>query len=104
MPWFHLALAAVFEIVFATSMKASEGFTRPGPTAITVVGIVGGMYFLGLAMKQLPVSVAYPVWVGVGTAGAVLLGAWLFGETLTLLKLASVALIALGVAGLRAAA
>ncbi len=103
MAWLLLLLAAVFEIAFALSMKASDGFTKLAPTAITVVSIVGGLWFLGLAMKTLPVSVAYPVWVGLGALGAVGLGVLLFDEPMTPLKLLSVIAIAAGVAGLKIA-
>jgi quaternary ammonium compound-resistance protein SugE len=102
--WLYLALAAVFEVTFAMSMKYSEGFTRPLPTVVTVVAVVGGITFLTLAMRTLPVSIAYPVWTAVGTLGTVALGYLLLGEALTPLKIASVLLIVLGVAGLKVAA
>src|SRR5512134_3253794 len=99
--WLYLAIAAVFEVGFALSMKASNGFTALWPSIATLVGIVGGMYFLALALKTLPVSIGYPMWVGAGALGTVLFGFALFGESLTLLKLASVAAIVLGVIGLK---
>ncbi|MEO1102777.1 MAG: multidrug efflux SMR transporter [Pseudomonadota bacterium] len=101
MAWFYLALAAVFEVGFALSMKASNGFTVLWPSVITVVGIAGGFFFLALALKSLPVSVGYPVWVGAGAVGTVIFGAIVFGEALTLAKLGSVALIVAGVVGLK---
>lgn len=52
--WLYLALAAAFEVVFATSMKFAEGFTKPVPTIITIVAVIGGISFLTLAMKSLP--------------------------------------------------
>jgi len=103
MAWLFLALAALFEVVFALSMKASRGFTVFWPTVTTVIGVVAGITFLTLSMKTLPVSVAYPIWVGVGAVGTVAFGYWLFDEPLTPLKLGSIALIALGVAGLKIA-
>jgi|JI8StandDraft_2_1071088.scaffolds.fasta_scaffold02766_12 quaternary ammonium compound-resistance protein SugE len=101
MAWLYLALAAAFEILFALSMKASKGFTVLWPTVTTVIGVIAGITFLTLSTKSLPVSIAYPIWVGVGAMGTVAFGYWLFGEPLTPLKLASIALIALGVAGLK---
>lgn len=101
MAWIYLAIAAAFEITFALSMKYSEGFTRPGPTVVTVIAVIGGITFLTLAMKTLPVGVAYPIWTAIGALGTVALGAALLGETLTLLKIASVTAIAIGVAGLK---
>lgn len=104
MAWFYLAVAAAFEVLFAMSMKYAEGFTRLWPTVVTVIGGVGGIGFLTLAMKTLPVSVAYPVWTAVGTLGTVALGFVLLGEALTPLKLASALAIVAGVAGLKIAA
>ncbi|MCP1649184.1 multidrug efflux SMR transporter [Pseudomonas sp. GD04087] len=102
MAWAMLMVAAVFEVMFAVSMKYAEGFTRPLPTVVTVFAVIGGIFFLTLAMRQLPVSIAYPVWTAIGTLGTVFFGFLLLGEALTLTKLASVALIIAGVAGLRA--
>ncbi len=104
MAWVYLAIAAVFEVGFALSMKASQGFTVWWPSIGTLVGIVGGMYFLALALKTLPVSIAYPLWVGAGAFGTVLFGFVLFGEGISLLKLVSVLAIVLGVVGLTLAA
>ncbi|MEM7641161.1 MAG: multidrug efflux SMR transporter [Pseudomonadota bacterium] len=102
MAWFYLALAALFEITFAMSMKMSEGFTRPLPTAVTVVAVAGGITFLTLAMKTLPVSVAYPIWTAVGALGTIFLGWMWLGESLTTLKIVSALAIVGGVMGLRA--
>ena len=101
MAWAYLAAAATFEIIFAMSMEYAEGFTRVVPTAITVVGVVGGIGFLTLAMKSLPVSIAYPIWTAVGTLGTVLLGYLLLDEPLTTTKLLSALAIIGGVAGLK---
>jgi len=102
--WIYLALAAIFEVTFAMSMKYAEGFTRPLPTLVTVVAVIGGIGFLTLALRSLPVSIAYPIWTAVGTLGTVALGYLFLGEALTPLKVGSAFLIVLGVAGLKAAA
>lgn len=101
MAWVYLALAAVFEVIFALSMKYSEGFTRPMPTLVTGIAVVAGLSFLAMAMRTLPVSVAYPIWTAVGTLGTVVLGFVLLREPLTALKLASTMAIIGGVAGLK---
>lgn len=101
MAWIYLALAAVFEVIFAMSMKYSDGFTRFWPSVVTVIGVIGGIGFLTLALKTLPVSVAYPVWTAVGTLGTVSLGFVLLGESLTPLKVLSALAIVAGVAGLK---
>ena len=102
MAWTYLAIAAIFEVLFAVGMKYSDGFTRLVPSVLTVISIVAGLGFLALAMKSLPVSVAYPVWTAVGTVGTVIFGAIMLGETLSLSKILSVATIVIGVAGLKA--
>ncbi|QPH56275.1 DMT family transporter [Pontivivens ytuae] len=101
MAWIFLGIAALFEITFAMSMKYSEGFTRLAPTLVTAVAVILGITFLTLAMKTLPVSVAYPIWTGVGTLGTVLLGYLLLGEQMTAMKLISIFAIVAGVAGLK---
>ncbi|WP_085582809.1 MULTISPECIES: multidrug efflux SMR transporter [unclassified Pseudomonas] len=101
MAWLLLSVAAAFEVTFAMGMKYADGFTRLWPSLITVAAAVGGVYFLTLAMRELPVSVAYPVWTAIGSLGTVLLGVVLLGESLTLVKLLSVGLIVAGVAGLK---
>jgi len=85
-------------------MKASEGFTRPLATALTVVAVVGGITFLTLALKTLPISVAYPIWTAAGTFGAAVVGVLVFGEAISLLKALGLVAIVAGVATLRAAA
>lgn len=104
MAWAYLAAAAAFEVIFALSMKYAEGFTRPLPTLVTAVATIGGIGFLTLAMKTLPVSIAYPIWTAVGTLGTVLLGFVLLNEPLTLPKLVSALAIVGGVAGLKMSA
>jgi quaternary ammonium compound-resistance protein SugE len=98
MAWTYLAAAAAFEIIFALSMKYADGFTRLLPTLVTAIAAVGGIGFLTLAMKTLPVSVAYPIWTAAGTLGTVLLD-----EQLTLAKVVSALAIVGGVAGLKVA-
>ncbi len=81
--WILLFVAGLLETAWAIALKVSQGFTRPLPCIVTIVCAAGSMILLGLAAKQLPISTAYAVWTGIGTAGAVLLG-WLFlGETLS---------------------
>ncbi|MGF6206166.1 DMT family transporter [Pseudomonas frederiksbergensis] len=101
MSWLFLLIAAAFEVTFAMSMKYSEGFTRLWPSLITVVAAIAGIYFLTLSMRELPVSIAYPIWTAIGSLGTVFLGFALLGESLTALKLVSVGLIVAGVVGLK---
>ena len=104
MAWIYLALAAVFEVTFAMSMKYSDGFTKPLASTVTVVAVIAGITFLTLSMKTLPVSIAYPIWTAVGTLGTIILGYFFLGESLTPIKMMSALAIVIGVAGLRASA
>lgn len=101
MAWIFLLVAAFFEVLFAMSMKYAAGFTRLGPSLLVVLAAIAGIYFLTLALRELPVSIAYPIWTGIGTLGTVLLGTLLLGEALGPGKLLAVGLIVAGVAGLK---
>jgi quaternary ammonium compound-resistance protein SugE len=101
MVWFMLVIAGLFEVVWAVGLKYTDGFTRLFPSVISVVAMVLSVGLLGLAMKTLPIGTAYAVWVGVGVIGTALLGMLVFGESVSLLKMFSLVLIVLGIAGLK---
>ena len=101
MPWALLILAGLFEIGWAVGLKYTDGFTRPWPTAATLVAMIGSVVLLALAVRTLPLGTAYAVWTGIGTAGAVLLGIVLFSEPAGLLRLLFVGLIVAGIIGLK---
>jgi small multidrug resistance pump len=92
-----LLLAILSEVVGTVALKASEGFARLGPTALVVVGYGLTFCFLGLALKQIPLGVAYAIWSGLGTAGAVVAGVLLWRESLNLAGFVGIALIVAGV-------
>ncbi|MER0244489.1 multidrug efflux SMR transporter [Streptomyces sp. HSW2009] len=101
MAWIYLLVAAVFEVVFALSANATEGFTQLGPSLLTVAAATGGVFFLSLALKTLDVGVGYTIWTGLGSLGALGLGAVLFDEGLGLGKVISFLAIVGGVIGLK---
>ncbi|MGE8656886.1 MAG: quaternary ammonium compound efflux SMR transporter SugE [Achromobacter sp.] len=101
MTWIILVLAGLFEIVWAVGLKYTHGFTRLAPSLVTVGGMLVSFWLLALAMKSLPLGTAYAVWVGIGTVGAFVAGIILFGESTSWLRIASVALIVLGLVGLK---
>lgn len=103
MNWTLLIIAGLFEIGWAIGLKYTEGLTRFWPTVGTVVAMVISVALLGIAMKSLPVGTAYAVWVGVGAVGTAILGIILFGDSANLLRLASLALIVVGIIGLKLA-
>lgn len=96
MAWIYLGIAGLLEIVWAYAMKLSEGFSRPLPTAITLVGMVASVWFLSLAMKVLPLGTAYVIWTGIGAIGAFVLGIAVLGESVDLLRLVAAVLIVSG--------
>jgi len=101
MAWILLVLAGLFEVGWAIGLKYTEGFTRPWPTAATVLAMVISIVLLGLAVRSLPMGTAYAIWTGIGAAGTVVLGIVLFGESASPARLACVALILAGVVGLK---
>jgi len=100
MAWFYLALAIAFEIGGTTCMKMSHGFTQLVPSLIIFPAYGISFVFLTLAVKVIPISMAYAVWSGVGTALIATIGILWFREPVTALKLAFLALIVVGVVGL----
>ncbi|HXZ93522.1 MAG TPA: quaternary ammonium compound efflux SMR transporter SugE [Burkholderiales bacterium] len=103
MAWFILVVAGLFEVGWAIGLKYTEGFSRLWPTIGTVFAMVMSVWLLSVAMKSLPVGTAYSIWVGVGAAGTVVLGIVLLGEPANAARLISVALIIIGIVGLKLA-
>ncbi|ANY85882.1 MULTISPECIES: quaternary ammonium compound efflux SMR transporter SugE [Pseudomonas] len=101
MSWIILFFAGLFEVGWAVGLKYTDGFTRPLPTALTVAAMAVSLGLLGLAMKELPLGTAYAVWTGVGAVGTVIAGIILFGESMAIMRLISVALIIAGLIGLK---
>lgn len=101
MAWVYLVAAGLLEIVWAIGLKYTEGFTRLGPTAITVGAMVVSIVLLGVALRDLPVGTGYAIWTGIGTVGTALLGILIFHEPATALRLASIGLIVAGIVGLK---
>ncbi len=104
MTWVILVFAGLFEVVWAVGLKYTHGFTRLVPSAVTLAGMVASFWLLSIAMKSLPLGTAYAVWVGIGALGAFVAGILLFGETLSVMRVASVLLIAAGLVGLKLSA
>jgi quaternary ammonium compound-resistance protein SugE len=102
MAWGMVLVAGLLESAWAIGLKYTEGFTRPVPSALTVVGIVASMFLLALAARELPIGTAYSVWVGIGTAGAVVLGILLLGESASPLRLTFLGLLIVSIMGLKA--
>lgn len=98
-----LIVAGLIDVVWATTMKLSQGYTRPLWTIASLLALAAFVFLLGRALAALPVGSAYAVWTGIGAAGTLLVGSWLFAETLTPLRLAGVGLIVGGIVLLHSA-
>ena len=101
MAWMIFFLAGLFETGWAIGLKYTDGFTRLWPTVWTVFAMIVSLWLLGIAVKTLPVGTAYSVWVGVGAVGTVILGIVLLGEPANAARFISIALILLGIIGLK---
>ncbi|KGK82351.1 MAG: quaternary ammonium compound efflux SMR transporter SugE [Pseudomonas sp.] len=102
--WIMLIIAGLLEVGWAIGLKASEGFTRPLPSVLTVVAMAGSFFLLARAMQVLPVGTAYAIWVGIGALGTVALGIVIFGESASPVRLLSALLLLAGLVGLKLSA
>lgn len=101
MAWIYLLIAGMFEIGWAAGLKYTEGLTKFWPSVFTIIAMVLTYVFLSLAAKQIPLGTAYAIWAGIGVVGSAILGIVLFGESRELLKFVFIALIVVGIAGLK---
>lgn len=101
--WAYVIIAGLFEVVWAIGLKYSQGFSRPVPSAVTIVAMLVSMWLLAQAIRVLPAGTGYAMWVGIGAVGTAMLGIILLGESRQPMRLASIALIVVGIAGLRLA-
>jgi small multidrug resistance pump len=95
--WILLGMAVMFEITGAIGLRFSQGFTLLAPTAFALGAFAIALYLVSHVMKELPISIAYPIWAGGGTAGVALIGILALGEALTALKALGIALVMVGV-------
>ena len=96
MPWVYLVIAGLFEVVWAFSMKQSDGFTRLGPTIVTIAAMIASFALLSLSMKSLPLGTAYTIWTGIGAVGAFLVGIAMLGEVASATRIVAALLIVAG--------
>ncbi|SFP79006.1 DMT family transporter [Sphingomonas rubra] len=93
MAWIVLVVAGLFEVVWASAMKQSHGFTRPWPTVVMIVGMLVSFGLLSWSMRTLPLGTAYTVWTGIGGIGAFAVGVLVLGEALSPARLMAAGLI-----------
>ncbi|MGJ4939540.1 DMT family transporter [Bradyrhizobium sp. HKCCYLS1011] len=101
--WLALIVAGVLDVGWAIAMKYTDGYTRLGWSLVSLVLLAAFVFLLGRALQVLDVGIAYAVWTGIGAAGTVLMGVLLFGESVSVTKLAGIALVLAGIAALKLA-
>ncbi|HEY7697457.1 MAG TPA: quaternary ammonium compound efflux SMR transporter SugE [Vicinamibacteria bacterium] len=101
MAWIYLTVAGLFEVAWAIGLKYSEGFTRLWPSLWTGASMVMSLFLLAQALRTLPVGTGYAVWTGIGSVGTALLGIVLLGESRDFVRLLCLALIVIGIVGLK---
>ena len=101
MDWINLIIAGLLEVVWASSLKYTEGFTKPLPSLLTLSTITASFILLAQALKTLPVGTGYAVWTGIGVVGTTIIGSVFLGESRDLPRFIYVSLIVIGIVGLR---
>lgn len=103
MAWFALLFAGLLEVVWAFSMKQSDGFTRLVPSLITLFAMILSFGLLSWAMRSLPLGTAYTIWTGIGAVGAFIVGIMFLGESASAMRIAAAGLIVSGLVMMKVA-
>lgn len=101
MSWILLSIAGLMEVCWAIGLKYTEGFSKPIPSVLTAIAIILSMYLLAKASETLPIGTAYAVWVGIGAAGASILGILLFNESVSAPRMFFLSLLIISIIGLK---
>lgn len=96
MAWILLILAGLLEVIWAYTMKLSDGFTRMEYASITIAAMIASFWLLSMAMKSLPLGTAYTIWTGIGAVGAFVVGICVLGEAVSPLRIFAAVLIVSG--------
>ena len=99
--WLIVLIAGLLETGWALGLKYSDGFSKPVPSILTILGAVASFWLLSIAMKELPVGTAYAVWVGIGAVGTAVLAVFLFGDPVSLWRVIGILLIIAGIIALK---
>ncbi len=103
MAWAALLVAGLLEVVWSYFMKLSQGFTKPGPSAVTIIAMIASFALLSYAMKSLPLGTAYTIWTGIGAIGAFGMGVLVLHEPASALRILAASLVIGGLVLLRVA-
>jgi quaternary ammonium compound-resistance protein SugE len=104
MAWVYLIFAGILEVVWATFLKLSDGFSKTGYSSLSIVGMIASFYLLAQATKTLPLGTAYAIWTGIGALGAVLVGVLFFKEPISVPRVIFALLLLAGIIGLKVTA
>ncbi|MFV9875321.1 MAG: multidrug efflux SMR transporter [Rickettsiales endosymbiont of Dermacentor nuttalli] len=99
--WIYLIIAGLAEIVFATCLKMSQGFTRPLPTLFFVISATLSLYLMNKAINSIPLGTVYAVWTGIGAAGVVITGVILFKDPISVTRMIFIGLLLISIVGLK---
>src|SRR3954467_1115936 len=99
--WVALVTAGLLDVGWAIAMKYADGYTRLGWSVVSLVLLAAFVFLLGRALQVLEIGTAYAVWTGIGAAGTLIMGALLFGETMSPMKIAGIVLVVIGIAALK---
>jgi len=101
MDWIYLIIAGLLEVVWASTLKYTDGFTKPVPSLITLSTLAASFILLAQALKTLPTGTGYAVWTGIGVVGTAVIGSLFLGEPRDLPRFICIGLIVIGIVGLR---
>ena len=103
MGWIALLFAGILECVWAVGLKYTDGFSRLGPSLLTLVAMAASFWLLSVAMKTIPLGTAYAIWTGIGAVGVAIFGMMVFDEPRTLIRILCLMMIVSGIVGLKLA-
>lgn len=101
MTWIYLLFAGLSEVVWSSTMKLSNGFSHIWWTIATILGMIISFTLLSLSLKQLPLSLAYPIWTGIGAVGAIIVGVTIFGDKIPTVTWLFISLLIIGIIGIK---
>lgn len=104
MAWLLLVIAGLFEVCWSLGLKYTNGFTNLIPSVFTIVTLIISMFLLAKATQTIPIGTAYPIWVGIGAAGAAIGGMILFKENASLMKFVFLFMLIVSIIGLKMSA
>jgi quaternary ammonium compound-resistance protein SugE len=99
--WIFLIIAGIFEVLFASTLKLTENFTRLYPTLIFITFAILSFYFLTKAIESIPIGTAYAIWTGIGVVGTVFIGIFFYNEPASFLRLFFISTLIISIIGLK---